>query len=105
MFDYFKKEIKDYEEFRRKIFMKPYRYFDIYSIGHIIFGMIIYKYGLSIQSLLVISLLWELFEQLYYDYVKYNLNFKKDIRDDFPHAISDVLYNILGYYIAKNYLH
>jgi galactitol-specific phosphotransferase system IIC component len=92
---------KEYEKFRRKVSHWPYFNLDIYSLVHFSYGVLAYKLKLDIYTAIIIAILWEIIEKYYFDYVDKKFKMYPPIQDTLIHAVSDILYMVLGFYFTQ----
>lgn len=87
--------------------------FDIYSFSHITHGIILYyvlKYlgydqNQTLYLAVIAEILWEIFENTPYIINKYRKSFKEYQGDSIVNIIGDVIFTILGVYLAHTSIH
>ena len=77
---------------------------DIYSFSHITHGVLLHLLGFDIYTIIAIEMLWEWFENTDFIIKKYRKKeeYKNFTGDSFTNRFGDVLFTILGAYIAIN---
>lgn len=80
--------------------------FDQYSLLHFSVGVILYFWGFSIKLVILLHVLFELIEntKIGMYYINYYIKIwpgGKEYADSIVNSISDIIFTIIGYYIAK----